>query len=285
MRRFNARALLQTLRIPRAAWPIGGLCAISIAALGAASLTARPHAGAAATATAPTAVPTATATVRADDASALVTLSLAPQFRGADAQEIAGMAMFAAIMALPTATPVPPTMTPTPRPPAPRAAAPAAPRKQAATARPPAPPAPAPAASGLDTSAMNGFEQTLFNDTNARRASAGLPPLRLNMSLVGVARIRSNDMAANHYFAHTSPVTGDTAFSLMDKYGIPYGWAGENLAENNYPDGQCTGVADDALWNSPPHRENILGAHYTQMGVGFARDASGMNYWTVVFTS
>ena len=82
----------------------------------------------------------------------------------------------------------------------------------------------------------------------------------------------------------TYEVTGDTAFSLMDRYGIPYGWAGENLAENNYPLDQCEQVADDALWNSPPHRENILGPHYTQAGVGFAEDETGMVYFTVIFT-
>ncbi len=131
---------------------------------------------------------------------------------------------------------------------------------------------------------MTALEQALFDDTNRRRAASGLAPLRANPSLVAVARIRSRDMATNNYFAHTSPVTGDTAFSLMDKYGIPYGWAGENLAKNNYPQDQCVSVADDALWNSPPHRENILGAHYTDMGVGYAVDASGMNYLTIIFT-
>lgn len=282
--RVDAPALLRLLTRPRTAGPIGGLFAISLVALVAASATGPARGGHAASVLAPTAVPTATATVPARDPSALVTLGLAPQFRADDAAAITGMVQFAEIAGQPTATPVPPTPTPvppTPIPVAPQPKAPAAPRPPA----PPAPPPPAPRASGLDTSALNGYELTLFNDTNARRASAGLPPLRLNMSLVGIARIRSRDMAANHYFAHTSPVTGDTAFSLMDKYGIPYAWAGENLAENNYPDDQCTAVADDALWNSPPHRENILGDHYTQMGVGFARDASGMNYWTIVFTS
>jgi uncharacterized protein YkwD len=131
---------------------------------------------------------------------------------------------------------------------------------------------------------MNQYEQALFNATNARRASAGLPPLRANNSLVGVARIRSQDMATNNYFAHTSPVTGDTAFSLMAKHGVPYGWAGENLAMNNYPGAEAAGVADQALWDSPPHRENILNTHYTEMGIGLRVSASGMYYFTVIFT-
>lgn len=131
---------------------------------------------------------------------------------------------------------------------------------------------------------MSAAEQALFNATNARRASAGLPSLRANGYLVGVARIRSQDMATNNYFAHTSPVTGDTAFSLMEAYGVPYGWAGENLAMNNYPAAEAVGIADQALWDSPPHRENILNPNYTEMGIGLRVSADGMYYFTVVFT-
>ncbi len=163
----------------------------------------------------------------------------------------------------------PPTSTPAPAPP---------------TSTPVPPPPPAPAPQGLDTSPMDAYAQALFDDTNRRRAGAGLPALRANGWLVGIARLRSQDMADHHYFAHVSPVTGDNAFTLMDRYGVPYGWAGENLAENNYPLADAVAVADAALWNSPPHRENILGPDYTDMGVALAVDASGMNYFTVIFT-
>ena len=131
---------------------------------------------------------------------------------------------------------------------------------------------------------MDAYAQALFDDTNRRRIGAGLPPLRVNGWLIGIARLRSQDMAEHHYFAHVSPVTGDDAFTLMDKHGVPYGWAGENLAENNYPLSDAVAVADTALWNSPPHRENILNANYTDMGVALAVDSSGMNYFTIIFT-
>ena len=131
---------------------------------------------------------------------------------------------------------------------------------------------------------MDAASQKLFDDTNRRRVSSGLAPLRVNGYLVGIARIRSRDMADHNYFAHVSPVTGDNAFTLMDKYGVPYGWAGENLAKNNYPAAEAEGVAEVALWNSPPHRENILNPNYTDMGIALAVDASGMNYFAIVFT-
>lgn len=131
---------------------------------------------------------------------------------------------------------------------------------------------------------MDAYAQALFDDTNRRRASQNMPPLRANGELVGIARIRARDMADHNYFAHVSPVTGDNAFTLMDKYGVPYGWAGENLAKNNYPIAETEGVADVALWNSAPHRENILNPHYTDMGIALAVDPSGMNYFAIIFT-
>ncbi len=220
-----------------------------------------------------------TPAINADDRRAMQDIaSLAAAINDANWRAIEDIAHFAA------ALPPPPTPEPSPDD---ASDAPAPPLVQAPPVRsaappPPPPPPPAPAVQGLDTSPMNALERALFDDTNRRRASAGLPALQANPALVGIARIRSQDMARNNYFAHTSP-TGQTAFSLMDQYGVGYAWAGENLAKNNYPASQCVAVADDALWNSPPHRENILGPHYTQMGVALAVDASGMNYFTIIF--
>lgn len=186
----------------------------------------------------------------------------------------------------PTFTPVPPTSTATPVP-TPTPAPPAVRQQQAPpAARPTEPAAPAEpqAPWGLDTSPMDPYAQALFYDTNRRRVESGLPELRVNGWLIGIARIRAQDMADHNYFAHESPITGDTAFSLMDKHGVPYGWAGENLAKNNYPDSETVSVADTALWNSPPHRENILNQNFTDMGIAFAADPTGMKYFAIIFT-
>ena len=278
MAQFSPRSLVRRVLVRRIWLPVGGTFAVSVGCIAGAALLSTGATQSARHA----AVPTATSTAAPDDASVLSSSGLLPQFRPADGDAFSDIVRFAEIAAEPTATAVPPTPTAVAAAPA---APPPAPAPTRAAPRPPAPPTAAPPAfAALDTSPMNALEQALFDDTNRRRVASGLPPLRANASLVGIARIRSHDMADHHYFAHTSPVTGDTAFSLMDKYGIPYGWAGENLAENNYPSDQCEGVAADALWNSPPHRENILGAHYTDVGVGYAVDASGMSYFTIVFT-
>jgi uncharacterized protein YkwD len=69
----------------------------------------------------------------------------------------------------------------------------------------------------------------------------------------------------------------------MNEYGVGYGWAGENLARNNYPDSESVAVAIRDLMNSPGHRANILHVEFTQMGIGFAVDGANMKYYTMVF--
>jgi len=126
------------------------------------------------------------------------------------------------------------------------------------------------------------LEADLIARLNAERTAAGLPALAVDGNLVAIARIRSSDMAARGYFSHTSP-EGQSAFTLLDQWGIPYSWAGENLARNNYPVGETVAVAAEDLMASPPHRANILSPNYTRVGVGYAEDGSGMRYYTIVF--
>ncbi len=184
--------------------------------------------------------------------------------------------------AFPTVSPVylPPTATPmsvplpeaTPRPPAEFVAPP-----------PTEPPPPAPAEPVIQAVSLDAFESAIVAGVNNERIAAGLAPLQVDGALVSVARERSNDMASQDYFSHTSP-SGQTAFSLLDAYGIPYMWAGENLARNNYPDDQSVAIAMREWMASQGHRDNMLNAHYTSIGVGVAISASGIKYFTVVFT-
>lgn len=189
----------------------------------------------------------------------------------------------------PTASPAPkatPTTPPEPVPAQPAAApqpvvagqgGPAAPPPP-----PPPPPPPAPVAPSCPTAGMAGFGLALFNAINSERAQHGMPSLAAHGCVVYVAQLRSNDMASRGYFSHTSP-EGETAFSLLDNNGVPHGWAGENLARNNYPDDQSVGVAIRDLMASEGHRANILSPNYTHMGVTVAFDGAGMKYYTMVF--
>lgn len=124
-------------------------------------------------------------------------------------------------------------------------------------------------------SGVSNYETEVVRLVNEQRAKYGLQPLTINWELSRVARYKSEDMAKNKYLSHTSPTYG-TPFEMMRSFGISYRSAGENIAY-----GQRTPAAVmDAWMNSSGHRENILKASYTQIGVGYY--ANG-NYWTQMF--
>ncbi|MBQ2829454.1 MAG: SafA/ExsA family spore coat assembly protein [Oscillospiraceae bacterium] len=121
------------------------------------------------------------------------------------------------------------------------------------------------------------YESEVVRLVNAERAKQGLSPLTQNWELSRVARIKSQDMAQNRYFSHTSPTYG-TPFEMMRAFGIRYRTAGENIAY-----GQRSPQAVVTAWmNSSSHRANILNSTYTQIGVGYY--ANG-HYWTQMFIS
>jgi uncharacterized protein YkwD len=134
-------------------------------------------------------------------------------------------------------------------------------------------PAPAPAPAGLTAD-----EQRALSALNADRAANGLPPLRINMGLTRLAGDYAQDMINRNFFAHNNP-EGQTPFDRMRARGIPFGYAGENLAINN-----SVSAAEQAFMNSPGHRANILNPHYTQVGVGVRYNGGGSVYVVQEFT-
>ena len=126
-------------------------------------------------------------------------------------------------------------------------------------------------------------EQQLFGLTNQARASAGLPALRWDSTLAGIARGRSQDMATRDYFSHNIPPTGEMVFDVMDQQGYCYRLAGENIGWNNYPDDQATDVVQTDFMNSPEHRQNIMGPAWKVAGVGAYKLADGRKFYTVLF--
>lgn len=126
------------------------------------------------------------------------------------------------------------------------------------------------------------MELRIYAGVNEFRRSQGLPELRADADLARVAKFRSQDMVAYNYFGHTNPVNGSTAFSIMAQWGIPFAWAAENISWNSYSNDASPDVAMSGWENSPPHRANILGAHFERMGVGVAMAPNGDKYYTLV---
>ena len=122
---------------------------------------------------------------------------------------------------------------------------------------------------------VTAFEQEVIRLVNEIRLENGLTALSHNWELSRVARIKSQDMKDNRYFAHNSPVYG-TPFQMIRSFGISFRSAGENIAK-----GYSTPQAVVNGWmNSSGHRANILNANFTHIGVGYV---SGGNYWTQMF--
>jgi uncharacterized protein YkwD len=98
---------------------------------------------------------------------------------------------------------------------------------------------------------------------NSERAHYGLPAVRFDTRLGRVAQKFAVDMVLNNYFSHESP-TGSTMHSRMVAEGVPFGWAGENIAKGHRSPQEVM----DGWMNSPGHRANILHPKYRKVGVG-----------------
>lgn len=121
-------------------------------------------------------------------------------------------------------------------------------------------------------------ENEVIRLVNVQRSKAGLQQLKTNWQLCRVARYKSADMASKGYFDHNSPTYG-TPFKMMESFGLRFSAAGENLAY-----GQRTPAEVMNGWmNSPGHRNNIMSQSYTEIGVGLAKNKSGVSYWTQMF--
>ena len=157
-----------------------------------------------------------------------------------------------------TPSPTPqPTPQPTPKP----------------TPTPTPAPTPSPTPSGLTADESKAVELL-----NADRAANGLSPVRVNLKLTGLARDYAQDMINRNFFSHYNP-EGKSPFDRMRAYGIPFGYAGENLAINS-----SVSAAEQAFMTSSGHRANILNPKYTQVGIGVRYNSRGSVYVVQEFT-
>ena len=172
--------------------------------------------------------------------------------------------------AQPTATPVP-TAKPTPT-------ASPVPTKAPQITQTPVVSTPSPSTDDdYTTGSISAQEEIAFNLLNADRQNNGRSALKLDPELCRLARIKSCDMNANHYFAHTSPTLGSAA-DLLRANGYAFTSVGENIAHHATVD-----KAQAAFMSSTGHRTNILGSQWTKVGVGVCYDSQGFVYVTQLF--
>lgn len=111
--------------------------------------------------------------------------------------------------------------------------------------------------------ASNIAADDIINDTNKERVDQGLKILKLDSRLSQAAAEKASYMFAKNYWAHTAP-DGTTPWFFIQKTKYHYLYAGENLAKDfqNSKD-----VVDAWMGSKTGHRENILNANYSDLGV------------------
>jgi uncharacterized protein YkwD len=135
-----------------------------------------------------------------------------------------------------------------------------------------------------EPSPVAGLPQVAVALFNRERAAAGLPLLGESPTLDAIASTRAQQMVSDG-LTHVRPGSVVMAATqLLHHNGVAYTWNGENIFWAGGPpfDGALSDA--EAWWmNSPEHRDNILGPHYRQVGIGTAIDGGRM-YISAVFT-
>ncbi|MCB1139841.1 MAG: CAP domain-containing protein [Leptospiraceae bacterium] len=123
-----------------------------------------------------------------------------------------------------------------------------------------------------------GVEEARFVQlVNEHRQKVGCAPLKLNPTLMRVARNHSNDMARRDFFSHTNP-EGESPFDRMKKEGLRYSRAAENIA---FGQRDAREVLQSWL-SSPGHKRNIENCGLKEHGIGHHPVT---NHWTHVFAT
>jgi len=105
------------------------------------------------------------------------------------------------------------------------------------------------------------LETSILNWLNRAREAQQLPPLRAEVTIQNVARRYGHDLFANGYLSHVSR-DGRTLQDRLAAGGLQPQIAGENLAY-----ARTLSDAERALWQSEPHRRNILYPGFRAVGV------------------
>jgi len=123
---------------------------------------------------------------------------------------------------------------------------------------------------------FSGPETELIAEINKEREAHGVTALSVNWEVARLARYRTEEMIELNFFGHNSRIYGEPDEMLI-WFGVPFVSAGMNIAK-----GQDTAKEVIGAWlSSPSHRENLLNADFTSVGVGLSVDEDIL-YWTLI---
>lgn len=121
-------------------------------------------------------------------------------------------------------------------------------------------------------------EAEMFKLVNKERREKGVSEFSWAPETVPVARAHAKDMWERKYFSHYSP-EGDDLGDRLDRAGIRYSFAGENLAM-----APTLATAHNGFMNSEGHRANILEPKFRRVGIGVIDNGVYGKMFVQVFT-
>jgi uncharacterized protein YkwD len=125
-----------------------------------------------------------------------------------------------------------------------------------------------------------GFD--LVTLANSKRTHVGLVPLRMDPTLMSIARDRARVMAENQIMSHTEP-DGTKVWDRINEAGITWYAGGEIIAWNHYPLQYSPAEAIAAWWASPGHHSIMVSTGYNYFGFGAAVSTDGKLYYAGVY--
>ena len=132
--------------------------------------------------------------------------------------------------------------------------------------------------SGCNYSSSSSYLNEIANLINTARAQAGLSPLNVSPILATTAQGHSIDMACHGLISHTGS-DGSSPHDRMVAAGYNPTFSAEIIYGSGYPQ-----TAFDWWMSDQIHRDAILNANITEMGVGYAYIAdTAKGYFTVDF--
>jgi len=139
--------------------------------------------------------------------------------------------------------------------------------------------APPPLRAKEDSAISNLTKAGVIEETNKKRLENNRRALSENKKLSEAAQAKLEDMFEKQYFDHISP-GGEGPADLAENANYEYLMVGENLALGNF---ENDAALVQAWMESPGHRENILTAGYTEIGIAVGKGIfEGKNIWLAV---
>lgn len=121
----------------------------------------------------------------------------------------------------------------------------------------------------------------ILTHANTTRADIGISALAFNAQLQEAAQRHSSDMAVHDTLTHVGS-DGSQFWERIQDTGYALSTGAENVLARGDTNPQ---LAFEQWFNSEAHRLNMLNSDYLEVGIAYARAASGRYYFTMVLAS